>query len=238
MPFHVDLWMTWGQSESSSRSACASANGGQRWLLSTENGRYWPRRRLSALTSPLLGLRLTLLPGRKPGRSGGRDSGAEGRPNARETWTKVPRGGRKGSVSLAGHQPHRALNRLHRHEVGPNTSAIVEGTCPMLLPASWCGQQSAGRESANAERWDRHEQHTVHRKFGTRNDGSRPPYRVHQVWEDRLHEGNERPTWPCEGLWVRRDGGQGVSAGGDGIVARQGVERANDGHRPRRPQEP
>ncbi len=55
MPSYVDLWMTCGQPESSSRLACASANGGQSWLLLAETRRYWPRRRLSALTSPPLG---------------------------------------------------------------------------------------------------------------------------------------------------------------------------------------
>ena len=139
MPSNVDLWMTCGQPESSSRLARASANGGQRWLLLAENRCYWSRRRLSALTSPLLGRRLTLLPGRKPGRPGGRDSGAEGRPDARETWTKGQRGGRKGSVSHAGHQPRRALIGDIGGEVGPNASAIVEKTCPTLLPASCCG---------------------------------------------------------------------------------------------------
>ena len=145
MPSNVDLWMTCGQPESSSRLARASANGGQRWLLLAENRCYWSRRRLSALTSPLLGRRLTLLPGRKPGRPGGRDSGAEGRPDARETWTKGPRGGRKGSISFAGDRPRRALIRRHRRRSGSKRKCYSGEPCPTLLPASWCGDHRLTR---------------------------------------------------------------------------------------------
>lgn len=95
---HVDLLMTCGKRASFARCVRDAANGGDRWCAEAESGRHGPRLRQLFLTWFRRRRRLTLLPGRKPGRSTGRDSGAEGRPDARETWTKELEGGPKGSI--------------------------------------------------------------------------------------------------------------------------------------------
>lgn len=191
--------MTCGKRESSARCVRDPANGGDRWCAEAESDRHGPRLRQLFLTWFRRRRRLTLLPGRKPGRSTGRDSGAEGRPDARETWTKELEGGPKGSIFYLGLP---CSGRASARRWRPNADAIVEEA-----PAESLCRHGAGREPkhehADRRRKDGHTEHAIYRKPGARNDRSRPPLGVHSVREGRIDESDERSSRPRKGLRVR-----------------------------------
>ncbi len=96
-------------------------------------------------------------PERKPGGSGGRDSGAEGRPDARETWTKELQGGPKGSVPCSAAKPRSALRFGVRGDAARSYASAIVLEIPTLASVGAVRVTMRTRtESKNAERWDGH----------------------------------------------------------------------------------